>query len=151
MLRREQWQRMPVILLFCLLLTAMSVFAGSAAEGDIVDGGEQEVIVETDAPVETEPAIETEPAAEEDPAPAEEPAYVEPAEPTYEQPEHLDELPTVQEYEIELATAVELPDIEVSDTSLLGGVIAWLCVAVGIAVIAGVLVSKRTRRKTADR
>ena len=45
-----------------------------------------------------------------------------------------------------LATEIPLPDVIVSDTSLLGGVIAWLCVAVGIALIVGVMVSKRTRR-----
>ena len=66
----------------------------------------------------------------------------------YTAPEHLDELPAVSSEEVVLATTVPIPDIEVSDTSLLGGVIMWLCVAVGIAVIAGVMVSKRTKRKS---
>ncbi len=61
--------------------------------------------------------------------------------------EKKDELPQVSSEKVIEATTVKLPDVKVSDTTLIGGVIAWLCVAVGIAVIAGVLVSKRTRRK----
>lgn len=57
-----------------------------------------------------------------------------------------DELPEVESQDITEPTIMEIPEVEVSDTSLLGGVIAWLCVAVGIAVIAGVLVSQRTRQ-----
>ena len=58
----------------------------------------------------------------------------------------VDELPQVESYEIIVPTTGKLPEIEVSDASLMGGVIAWLCVALGIAVIAGVLVSQRTRQ-----
>ena len=65
----------------------------------------------------------------------------------YEAPENLDELPTLAPAEMQPATAVVLPDVEVSDASLLSGVIMWLCVAVGIAVVVGVMVSKRTRRR----
>lgn len=57
-----------------------------------------------------------------------------------------DELPQVESQEVTEPTTAPIPDVEVSDTSLIGGVIAWLCVAVGIAVIAGVLVSQRTRQ-----
>lgn len=57
-----------------------------------------------------------------------------------------DDLPQVEESDIVEPTKMAIPDVEVSDTSLIGGVIAWLCVAVGIAVIAGVLVSQRTRQ-----
>lgn len=57
-----------------------------------------------------------------------------------------DDLPQVESQEVATETTMELPEVEVSDTSLLGGVIAWLCVALGIAVIAGVLVSQRTRQ-----
>ena len=64
---------------------------------------------------------------------------------------NTNELPKVDPTEIIAPTSVELPDVEVSDTSLMGGVIAWLCVAVGIAVIAGVLVSQRTRQNPSNR
>ena len=66
----------------------------------------------------------------------------------YEEPEHLDELPTVSSGEVVEATAVVLPDVEVTDASLFSGTVMWLCVAVGIAVVVGVMVSKRTRRRS---
>lgn len=76
--------------------------------------------------------------------------YIEETEPETEPPTYYevygDELPQVSSQEVTEPTTMEIPDVEVSDTSLLGGVIAWLCVAVGIAVIAGVLVSQRTRQ-----
>ena len=58
----------------------------------------------------------------------------------------VEELPQVESHEVIVPTTAKLPEIEVSDASLMGGVIAWLCVALGIAVIAGVLVSQRTRQ-----
>lgn len=57
-----------------------------------------------------------------------------------------DDLPQVESQEVVEPTTVEIPDIEITDISLMGGVIAWLCVAVGIAVVAGVLVSQRTKQ-----
>ena len=111
----------------------------------------QEEIIETQAQAEPEteaPYIEeATQAPEEEEQPVEEETKEIAAVSAYTEPEHLDELPTVTPYEIMLATEIPLPDVEVSDTSLLGGVIAWLCVAVGIALIAGVMVSKRTGRK----
>ena len=65
----------------------------------------------------------------------------------YTEPEHLDELPTADPNEVIEATAVVLPDVEVSDASLFSGLVMWLCVAVGIAVVIGVMVSKRTHRR----
>ncbi len=59
---------------------------------------------------------------------------------------YSNELPEVESQDVTSPTVVEIPEVEVSDTSLVGGVIAWLCVALGIAVIAGVLVSQRTRQ-----
>ena len=70
------------------------------------------------------------------------------AESSYEEPEHLDELPTTAAGEVVEATAVVLPDVEVTDASLFSGTVMWLCVAVGIAVVVGVMVSKRTRRRS---
>ena len=67
----------------------------------------------------------------------------------YEEPEHLGELPAVTPTQVVEATAVAMPAVAVSDASLFSGIVMWLCVALGIAVIVGVLVSKRTRRRGA--
>lgn len=61
--------------------------------------------------------------------------------------ENLENLPTVAKVEVAAATAEPLPDVEVSDASLFSGIVMWLCVAVGISVVAGVMVSKRTHRR----
>ncbi len=63
---------------------------------------------------------------------------------------YSDQLPQVESQDVTQPTTVEIPEVEVTDTSLIGGVIAWLCVAVGIAVIAGVLVSQRTRQSNSQ-
>ena len=68
---------------------------------------------------------------------------------TYEEPEDLQDLPEVSEGELNIPKAVVIPDVEVSDASLFSGIVMWLCVALGIAVIVGVLVSKRTLRRGA--
>lgn len=65
----------------------------------------------------------------------------------YEEPEHLGELPAVTPQQVVEATAVPMPAVAVSDASLFSGIVMWLCVALGIAVVVGVLVSKRTRRR----
>ena len=72
---------------------------------------------------------------------------VEPAEEydgEYEENVYLEELPPVDSEEVQFATILKIPKIELTDTSLIGGIAAWLCVAVGIAVIVGVLVSRKT-------
>ncbi len=74
-----------------------------------------------------------------------EPTWEETQAPTYYDV-YSNELPQVESQDITEPTTEPIPEVEVSDTSLIGGVIAWLCVAVGIAVIAGVLVSQRTRQ-----
>lgn len=132
-------------LFFVLLLMSSFVFTAFATEAPIVT-----------EPVTAEPTqIVT---AEPTQAPQTEPATLAPQtqEPTeyYEETEEIDypkeELPTVKKAEIETATTVKIPDVEVSDTTLLYGVISWLCVALGIAAVVGVLVSKRTHTKRAD-
>lgn len=65
----------------------------------------------------------------------------------YEEPEHLQDLPQANQGEVVEATAVVIPDVAVSDASLFSGIVMWLCVALGIAVLVGVLVSKRTMRR----
>jgi len=96
--------------------------------------------------------------AEEQPAPTEqqyEPIYeyinggVDDSYSTYEEPEHLNDLPEVSSSEVDIPKAVVIPDVAVSDASLFSGIVMWLCVALGIAVIVGVLVSKRTLRRGA--
>ena len=64
----------------------------------------------------------------------------------YSEPEHLGELPAVSPTQVVEATSVAIPVVAVSDASLFSGIVMWLCVALGIAVIVGVLVSRRTRR-----
>ena len=66
----------------------------------------------------------------------------------YEAPENLDKLPSVSSSQVhaEEATSVAIPVVAVSDASLFSGIVMWLCVALGIAVVVGVLVSRRTRR-----
>ncbi len=53
-------------------------------------------------------------------------------------------LPELDDEEIVQATEFEIPDVP--EVSLISGVVSWLCVAVGIAVLAGVLVSQRTKQ-----
>ena len=65
----------------------------------------------------------------------------------YVNPENLEDLPQADESQVVDATAVAIPNVEVSDATLFSGIVMWLCVALGIAVIVGVLVSKRTRRR----
>ena len=65
----------------------------------------------------------------------------------YKPNENLNDLPTVSAGEVIEATAEPLPDVAVSDATLFSGIVMWLCVAVGISVVAGVMVSKRTHRR----
>lgn len=76
-------------------------------------------------------------------------SYDEDAVSSYVEPEHLAELPEVSSQQVVEATAVPMPTVAVSDASLFSGIVMWLCVALGIAVVVGVLVSKRTRRRGA--
>ena len=74
-------------------------------------------------------------------------SYEEDATSPYVEPEHLAELPAVSSSQVQEATSVAIPVVAVSDASLFSGIVMWLCVALGIAVIVGVLVSRRTRRR----
>lgn len=76
-------------------------------------------------------------------------SYDEDAVSSYVEPEHLGELPEVSSQQVVEATAVPMPTVAVSDASMLSGIVMWLCVVLGIAVVVGVLVSKRTRRRGA--
>ncbi len=73
-------------------------------------------------------------------------SYEEDATSPYVEPEHLAELPAVSPSQVQEATSVAIPVVAVSDASLFSGIVMWLCVALGIAVVVGVLVSRRTRR-----
>ncbi len=149
-------------LLLCFMV-ATTVFGADAPQQDtpVVDTeiatdvvAEPEVI-ETEAQPDYDFSEETEPVYEETQAPQidetdNEDEYIgeleEETQPVTYYEVFGDDLPDVPDSEVTSPTVVRIPDVEVSDTSLLGGVIAWLCVAVGIAVIAGVLVSQRTRQ-----
>lgn len=76
-------------------------------------------------------------------------SYDEDAVSSYVEPEHLGELPEVSSQQVVEATAVPMPTVAVSDASMLSGIVMLLCVVLGIAVVVGVLVSKRTRRRGA--
>lgn len=76
-------------------------------------------------------------------------SYDEDAVSSYVEPEHLGELPEVSSQQVVEATAVPMPTVAVPDASMLSGIVMWLCVVLGIAVVVGVLVSKRTRRRGA--
>ncbi len=76
-------------------------------------------------------------------------SYDEDAVSSYVEPEHLGELPEVSSQQVVEATAVPMPTVAVSDATMLSGIVMWLCVVLGIAVVVGVLVSKRTRRRGA--
>lgn len=140
---------LTLLIAFCVF--SFSVFAtGEAQEGE-VPSPEPPVVTQAQEEPETEaPYIEEvtqAPQEEQTPEPEQREEEQQAPISVYTEPEHLDELPQVSSQEIILATEIPLPDVVVSDTSLLGGVIAWLCVAVGIALIVGVMVSKRTRRR----
>lgn len=140
------------------LLLALSMIA---AVGCLCAAGE-----ETQAPVSQIENIQTEPYQQETQAqpqqeapqeqvPQQEPnqwydpiySYEEDTPSPYVEPEHLAELPAVSPSQVQEATSVAIPVVAVSDASLFSGIVMWLCVALGIAVIVGVLVSRRTRRR----
>lgn len=130
-----------ILMMFTVSLTVFAteeyVPEVEAEIGEVTQSYETEYEPVTEyIPEETQAIIETEPqdmggVVEEETQAPDNPVY---------------ELPEIESQEVVVPTTVKLPDIEVSDTSLMGGVIAWLCVALGIAVIAGVLVSQRTRQ-----
>lgn len=140
------------------LLLALSMIA---AVGCLCAAGE-----ETQAPVSQIENVQTEPYQQETQAqpqqeapqeqvPQQEPnqwydpiySYEEDTPSPYVEPEHLAELPAVSSSQVQEATSVAIPVVAVSDASLFSGIVMWLCVALGIAVIVGVLVSRRTRRR----
>lgn len=131
-----------IMLIFAVRVTAFATDeSGVVATEEVTVEPTQEYtkpVPETDAPTQAP----TEPQVEET-----EPEVTEPQETEAPQSdERKEELPQVESQDVVEPTKMAIPDVEVSDTSLMGGVIAWLCVAVGIAVIAGVLVSQRTRQ-----
>ena len=113
------------------------------APGEEPDGGDQGG---DDAPADPDDGgdTQTEAPTEAQEEPADEP---EDAQSTYTEPEYLDDLPAADDGEVVSATAIPVPVATVSEASLLSGIVMWLCVAVGVAVVVGVLVSKRTRRR----
>ncbi len=134
------------------LLTVMIMICAVTSTVFATDSLEEPIVTETfeqqTQQIETLP--ETAPPTQEETVPQEtqpEPQETQPqTDAQTSAPEMENELPQVDPTDIVEPTKMAIPDVEVSDTSLLGGVIAWLCVAVGIAVVAGVLVSQRTRQ-----
>ena len=156
-MRNKKTAKTVISVLTAILITFIMTFSAFAVEEPVVSDPEVYVPEETQAevyvPEETQGYVETEPEYEvqtEAPQQEEEEVVVETEAPD-NSGGNTNELPKVDPTEIIAPTSVELPDVEVSDTALMGGVIAWLCVAVGIAVIAGVLVSQRTRQNPSNR
>lgn len=173
MKKKHLFHRIICALFACIFLLSMTALTVGAAD----DPAAQDDPAVTGDPVTGEdPDQGDDPDTGEDPdtgnpadtpteAPADDPAQgeLDPPEPTeaddepteaptepvpeYTKPEHLDELDEVTDGEVAAATAVPVPKAEVSDASLFSGIVMWLCVAVGIAVVVGVMVSKRTRRR----
>lgn len=154
-----------VLLMLCYVCSFCSLTA--FAEGEVEQGYSEDLPITDiqaddqpqdqqpeDTPADPDPEPQPDPEPEPQPDPDPEPMYEyiysypgEDVTSAYEEPQYLDELPAVTSQEVVEATAVVIPDVAVSDASLLSGSIMWLCVALGIAVIVGVLVSKRTRRR----
>lgn len=138
-----------ISLLTVIVITGVVSFSAFATEEPDNHHTEYNVGEVTEA-VTDSPATETEAQPQETEPVYEEPETQEVTEEETQAPTYYDvygdTLPEVESQEVATETTMELPEVEVSDTSLLGGVIAWLCVALGIAVIAGVLVSQRTRQ-----
>lgn len=145
-MRKLKFKSRILFSLFAVLtFAAMFVFTAFATGDPTVEPQTAEPTqIVTEAP-KTEPP-KTEPPQTEAPQTVE-PTHHYETEYTEADPKKKEELPSVKKSEVETATTVKLPDVEVSDTTLLYGVLAWLCVAVGIAAVVGVLVSKRTRAK----
>lgn len=136
-------------------LPFMTVYAAEAVEGD--EGGYMDELPGAEGEEEQGEAVETqiqqetqqqEAQAEETQAQPEEQPEQEFHDRDYyynaEENAYIEELPTIDSDEVQEATILKIPVAEITDTTLIGGIAAWLCVAVGIAVIVGVLVSKRT-------
>ena len=174
MMKRNFFLKICVSLLLVLSLMcavgAVTVFA----EPEDGEGFQQEGVVgenpqEQDVPFEEQqtPEEQQEPEAQIPPEAQQEPeifqeeqpqdnqwydyiySYDEDADSSYEEPQYLGELPQADPEQVVEATAVPMPTVTVSDASLFSGIVMWMCVALGIAVIVGVLVSKRTRRRGA--
>lgn len=158
-MRNKKTASTVISVLTAILITFIMTFSAFAAEEPVVSDPEVYIPEETQAevydPVETQGYIETEPVYEVETESPQQEQEEEEEEQQVETPENsggnTNELPQVDSAQIVIPTSVVLPDVEVSDTSLMGGVIAWLCVAVGIAVIAGVLVSQRARQNPGNR
>ncbi len=158
-MRNKKTASTVISVLTAILITFIMTFSAFAVEEPVVSDPEVYVPEETQAevfvPEETLGYVETEPEIEIQTEAPQQEQEEEPQEVQTEAPANssgnTNELPKVDPTDIIAPTSIDPPDIEVSDTSLLGGVIAWLCVAVGIAVIAGVLVSQRTRQNPGNR
>ncbi len=158
-MRNKKTASTVISVLTAILITFIMTFSAFAVEEPVVSDPEIYIPEETQAevyePEETQGYVEPEPEVEVQTEAPQQEQEEEPQQVQTEAPENSDgntnELPKVDPTDIIAPTSIDPPDIEVSDTSLLGGVIAWLCVAVGIAVIAGVLVSQRARQNPSNR
>ena len=159
-LHRISINMISLLLAFCVVC-AVGILTAFAEPVEEQEQQQQEAVVETpqeepqnqpEQPQE-EPEPQEHPEQQQEPEPQENEwydyiySYDENAVSSYVEPEHLGDLPEVSSQQVIEATAVPMPEVAVSDASLFSGIVMWLCVALGIAVVVGVLVSKRTRRR----
>lgn len=148
------------ILLALSMIAAVGCMCAAGEETQAPAGQIDNVQTQTEPPQQEEQAQPQQEAAPQEQAPQQDQPQQEPnqwydpiytydenATSPYVEPEHLAELPAVSPTQVQEATSVAIPVVAVSDASLFSGIVMWLCVALGIAVVVGVLVSRRTRRR----
>ena len=156
----RRWMSLLAVLCVVIAAGVLTAYAepenaanneGQAQVNSVPDGMPQYTPENIPQDVPAEVAETQQPATEQQYEPIYEYIYgeVEEGNSTYEEPENLQNLPEVSQGELNIPKAVVIPEVEVSDASLFSGIVMWLCVALGIAVIVGVLVSKRTLRRGA--
>ncbi|MGN1051021.1 MAG: hypothetical protein ACI4QE_01835 [Acutalibacteraceae bacterium] len=150
------------IILFALLLSVFLVFSVYAVEDESLpaDTPETEASVYTEATTVTQSTYQQTTASsavyQETTAPTV--SYQESSEQT-EQSQYVENvteasssakkftLPTVDMSDVEIPTAVG-SDVEGEGISLVSGIIVWLCVAAGVAVILAVIFSTKAKKKS---
>lgn len=153
------------LVLACVLFTGISMITAVAAPEDETTPPTAEITTEpaTDAPTDeptepitspptdppTDPPTEEEtqaPTDEETDGPTEEETQEKTTEAAAKVTEPSNTLPTLDEHDFLIPGAVG-SDAGKSETNVIAGIVSWICVAVGIAVIGGVLLSTKSSER----